>query len=123
MAGINKNLHLTIFCLKLSCGFYTHFEMWDVILKRRDYLEDIAISGRIEMHLERRFLGHVKCIYLALSRDQRWDVVITQFKPINMGNFLPDGSFIAESRGTMQFNLEFLIMLAECEENLSYLST
>jgi hypothetical protein len=52
-----------------------------VILKRRDYLEDIAINVRIEMHLERRVLGRVDCIHLALSRDQRWDVVITLFKP------------------------------------------
>jgi hypothetical protein len=55
--------------------------MWIVIQKRRDYLEDIAINGRIEMHLERRVLGHVDCIHLALSRDQRWDVVITLFQP------------------------------------------
>ena len=34
-----------------------------------------------------------------------------------MGNFLPVGSFITESHGTVQFNLEFLPMLAECEQN------
>jgi hypothetical protein len=34
-----------------------------------------------------------------------------------VGNFLPGGSFVAESRGTMQLNLEFLPVLAECEQN------
>jgi hypothetical protein len=34
-----------------------------------------------------------------------------------VGNFLPGGSFIAESHGTVQLNLEFLFMLAECEQN------
>jgi hypothetical protein len=48
--------------------------MWIVILKRRDYLEDIAISGRIEMHFGGIFLGCVDCTYLALSRYKRWDV-------------------------------------------------
>jgi hypothetical protein len=47
--------------------------MWVVILKRRDYLEDIAINGRIETHFERGVLGRVDCIHLALIRDQRWD--------------------------------------------------
>jgi hypothetical protein len=42
--------------------------MWIVILKRRDYLEDIAINGRIEMHLEGIVLGYVDCTYLALNR-------------------------------------------------------
>jgi hypothetical protein len=55
--------------------------MWVVVLKRRDYLEDIAINGRIEKRLERRVLGRVDFIHLALRRDQRWDVVITLFKP------------------------------------------
>ena len=75
--GLNNNLPLTISCLTLPCGFHTPFEMWVVILKIRDYLEDIAINGRIEMHLERRDVRHVDCIHLALSRDQRWDVVMT----------------------------------------------
>jgi hypothetical protein len=41
--------------------------MWIVILKRRDYLEDIVINGRIDMHLEEIVLGCVNCILLALS--------------------------------------------------------
>jgi hypothetical protein len=48
--------------------------MWIVILKRRDYLEDVAINGRIEMHLEGIVLGCVDCTYLALSRYKRRDV-------------------------------------------------
>jgi hypothetical protein len=43
-------------------------------------LEDIAINGRIEIHLERRVLGIVDCIHLSLSRVQGWVVVITLFK-------------------------------------------
>jgi hypothetical protein len=54
--------------------------MWVVILKRRGYLEDIAINGRIEMHLERTILGSVISIHLALSRDEGWDIVITILK-------------------------------------------
>jgi hypothetical protein len=42
--------------------------MWIVILKGTDYLEDIAINGRIEMHLEGIFLGCLDCTNLALSR-------------------------------------------------------
>jgi hypothetical protein len=42
--------------------------MWIVILKRRDFLEDAAINGRIEMHLEGIVLGCVDCTYLALNR-------------------------------------------------------
>jgi hypothetical protein len=30
--------------------------MWTVILKRRDYLEDIAINGRTDMHIDGIFL-------------------------------------------------------------------
>jgi hypothetical protein len=41
-------------------------------VKIRDYLEDIAINGRIEMHFEGIVLGSVDCIHLALSRDQNW---------------------------------------------------
>jgi hypothetical protein len=78
--GLNINLHLTIFSLKLPCGFHKPFEMWVVVLKRRDYLEVMAINGRIVMNLERRLLGRVDCIHLSLSRDERWDVVITLFK-------------------------------------------
>jgi hypothetical protein len=40
-------------------------------------LEDIAINGRIEVRLERRILGRVDCIHLALTGDSRWDVLIT----------------------------------------------
>jgi len=39
-----------------------------VILKKRDYFEDIAIKGRIKMHLERIVVGCVDCILLAVSR-------------------------------------------------------
>jgi hypothetical protein len=53
------------------------FEMWIVILKRRDYLEDIALNGRIEMLLEGIVVGCVDCILLALSRFERWDVLNT----------------------------------------------
>jgi hypothetical protein len=56
----------------LKCGF--------VILKSRDYLEDVAINGRIEKHLERRVLGFLDCVHLGLNRDQRWVVVLTLFK-------------------------------------------
>jgi len=46
------------------------FEMWIVILKRRDYFEDIAINVQIEMHLERIVLGCFGCIRIALSRPK-----------------------------------------------------
>ena len=75
MVCLNNNLYLTISCLKLLCVFHTHFEMWIVIVNRRHYLEDIAINGKIELHLKRRVLGIVGRICLALSRDQRWDVL------------------------------------------------
>jgi hypothetical protein len=42
--------------------------MWIVILKRRVYLEDIAINGRTKMHVEGIVLGCVDCIGLALKR-------------------------------------------------------
>jgi len=45
--------------------------------EKRDYLEDIATNGRIEMHLESRDVRCVDCIHLALSRDQKWDVGMT----------------------------------------------
>jgi hypothetical protein len=44
-------------------------------------LEEIAVNARIEMGLEKRILGHVDCIHLALSGDSRWNVVITLLKP------------------------------------------
>jgi len=59
VVGLNNNLHLTISCLELPCGFHTAFEMWIVILERRDYFEDTAINGRIEMHLETIVFGCV----------------------------------------------------------------
>jgi len=48
-----------------------------VILKRIDYLEDIAINGRIEMYLEGIVQEWVECILLASSRYKRWDVLNT----------------------------------------------
>jgi hypothetical protein len=42
--------------------------MWTVILKRRDYLEDVAINGRIEMHLDGVVVRCVDCTYLAVNR-------------------------------------------------------
>jgi hypothetical protein len=93
--------------------------MWVVILWRRNYLDLMAINGRIEMHLETRVLGGVSYVQFALNRDQRWDVVISIFMPsmTNVGNFLPGGFFIAESCCSIQFNLQILPMLAECEQN------
>jgi hypothetical protein len=43
--------------------------MWIVILKETEYLEVIAINGRIEMHVEGRVMLCVDCICLALSGD------------------------------------------------------
>lgn len=81
MVGLNNNLHLTISCLELPYGFHTPFEMSILILKRGDYFQDIAINGRNDMHLERRVLGCMDCIHIALSRDQRWDVLNPLIKP------------------------------------------
>jgi len=78
---LNNSLHLTIFCLELPCGFHVIYDMWLVILKGRDYLEDIAINGMIEVHVEGILLGCVDCIRLALSMDPRWDVLNTLVKP------------------------------------------
>jgi hypothetical protein len=69
LVGLNNNLHLAVSCLKLLCGSLAPFEVWVVSLKRRDYLEDVAINGKIEMHLEKRVLGCVSCIHLGLSGD------------------------------------------------------
>jgi hypothetical protein len=44
-------------------------------------LDDIAINGRTEMHVEGIVLGCVDCIGLALKRDQRWDVLNVLIKP------------------------------------------
>ena len=68
-------------CFQLPCGFHIPFEMWIVILKRRDYLEDTTINGRIEMHLEGIVLGCVDCTVLALSRQRRCNVQKTLNKP------------------------------------------
>jgi len=81
VVGLNNNLNLNISCLLLPCGFHTPFEMWILILKIRDYIGDGAINVQIEMHLERMFLGCVYCILIALSRDQRWDVLNPLMKP------------------------------------------
>ena len=78
---LNNNLYITISHLKLLCYFHTPFEMWIAILNRRDYLEDIAINGKIKLHLKRIVLGIVGFIRLALSRDQRWNVLNTLMKP------------------------------------------
>jgi len=55
--------------------------MWIVILKNRDYFEDIAIKGRIELHLEGIVVGYVNCILLALRMYKVLDVLNTQYKP------------------------------------------
>jgi len=55
--------------------------MWIVILKKRGYFEDIAIKGRMEIHLEGIVVGYVHCILLALRRYKRLDVLNTQNKP------------------------------------------
>jgi hypothetical protein len=81
VVGRTNNLYLTISWLKLLCDFHTTFEMWIVILNRRDYLEDITINGKIELHLDRRVLGIVGCIRLTWNRDQRWNVLNTLMKP------------------------------------------
>jgi len=39
-----------------------------VILKKRDYFKNIAIKGRIKMHLEGIVVGCVECILLPVSR-------------------------------------------------------
>ena len=80
LVDLNNNLHLTISCLELPYGFHTPFEMSVLILKRR-YFQHIAINGRIGMHIERRILGCMDCIRIALSRDQRWDVLNPLIKP------------------------------------------
>jgi len=46
---LKNKIHLITFCFELPCAFHTHYEMWIVILKKRDYFEDIAIKGRMEM--------------------------------------------------------------------------
>jgi hypothetical protein len=55
--------------------------MWTLILKRRDFLENIAINGRIDMHLDGIVLGFVDCSVLALSGYKIWDVQKTLNKP------------------------------------------
>jgi hypothetical protein len=55
--------------------------MWIVILKRRDYFQDTAINGRIDMHFKRRVVGCIYCIHMAVSRDQRWVILKPLIKP------------------------------------------
>jgi hypothetical protein len=40
-------LHFTISCFVLYCGCHIRFETWIAVLKRGDFLEVIAINGRI----------------------------------------------------------------------------
>ena len=40
-------LHLIISCFVLYCECHIAFEIWIAILKRRDFLEVVAINGRI----------------------------------------------------------------------------
>ena len=40
-------LHLTISCSVSYLGCHMPFEIWVAILKRRDFLEIIAINGRV----------------------------------------------------------------------------
>jgi len=40
-------LHLTVSYFVLYCVCHIPFELWNAILKRRDFLEVIAINGRI----------------------------------------------------------------------------
>ena len=68
LVGVKNTLHLITSCIELPCGFHLHFEMRIVILKKRDYFKDIVIKGRIKMHLERRVVGCVECILLAVNR-------------------------------------------------------
>jgi len=49
--------------------------MWIVILNRKDYLENITVNGKIEIYLKKIYLEMVGCILLAVSRDQRLDVL------------------------------------------------
>jgi len=82
VVGLNNNLHLTISSLQLPpCGFHTPFYMWIVIVKGRDYFQAVAINVQIEMHLGRMVLECMDCILIALSRDQRWDVLNNLMKP------------------------------------------
>ena len=66
--GLKNKLYLIASCFELPCAFNIHFEMWIVILKKRDYFEDIAIKGRMETHHEGIVVGCVDCILLAVSR-------------------------------------------------------
>jgi len=43
--GIMK-LHLTLSCFVLYCGCYIPFEIWNAVLKRRDFLEVSAVNER-----------------------------------------------------------------------------
>ena len=43
----NCEITLIIFLLLLYCVCHVPFEIWNVIVKRRDFLEVIAINGNI----------------------------------------------------------------------------
>jgi hypothetical protein len=92
--------------------------MWVVMLKRRDYLEDIAINGRIEMHLERRVVGCVDCIHLSLSRDEGWFVVITLFK-LSMPSIsvIPCEMVHSQQKAVVQCDL--ILSFCLCLQNMS----
>jgi hypothetical protein len=49
----------------LTCGFHSAFEMWIVILKKREYLEDIAKMERLKCRLREELCY----VCLALSGD------------------------------------------------------
>jgi len=54
MVGLNDNLHLTIACLEWPCDFHTPFELWIVILNRKDYSKkNITLNGKIEIYLKK----------------------------------------------------------------------
>ena len=40
-------LLFTFFCFVLYCGCHIPFEIWIAVMKRRDFLEVVAINGRI----------------------------------------------------------------------------
>jgi len=80
VVGLNNNLHLSISCLELPYGFHTPFEM-SILILMRGVTFKTAINGRNDMHLERRVLGCVDCIHIALSRNQTWDVLNPLIEP------------------------------------------
>jgi len=77
LLGLKNKLHLINSCFELPFGFHIPFEVWIVFLKKR-LLVDIAINGRIGMHLEGIVLGFVDCTILALSRYKICNVQKTE---------------------------------------------